>query len=156
MIDGLSISSGTTTPYFPASSTSPIYLWCLWCPPFVDTAICLVALCRNGSTPYFKQNYIPLKFPKLTFNWSANVTTWVWKCMCATYRDMLEYYFSVHSHCHGFAINFQYSIVWTYHLPTILTSGAPNREPVFLCSCARLYYCTHQITARKGSLIKIQ
>ena len=32
---------------------------------------------------------------------------------------------------HGLAINFLYGILWTYHLPTILTSGAPNREPIF-------------------------
>ena len=125
------ISSCNTAPYFPASSTFPIYLWCLWCPPFIDTTIYVVALYRNRSTPSFKQNYMPLIFPKLTFNWSANVTTWVLKCMCATYRDMLEYYFSVHSRCHGFTIKSQYSIVWTYHLPTTLTSGGPNRKPVF-------------------------
>ena len=83
MIDRLSIRCGNTTPYFPASSTLPIYICWLWCTPFMYTTICLVAVC---------------------------------------------------SCYHGLAINSPYSILWTYHLPTILTSGA-----YFLCTCARLY-----------------
>src|SRR3989337_402626 len=45
VIDRLSISSGNTTPYFPASSTFPIYISWLWCTLFMYTTICLVAVC---------------------------------------------------------------------------------------------------------------
>ena len=156
MINRLSISSGNTTPNFPASSTSPIYVWCLWCRPFIDNTIYVVALCPNSSTPSFKRNYMPLIFPKLTFNWSANVTTWVLKCMCATYRDMLEYYFSVHSRCHGFAITFQFQYIMNVSSSNYPFLWSSQQGAYFLCSCARLYYCTHQITSHKDSLIQIQ
>ena len=52
---------------------------------------------------------------------------------------------------HGLAISSLYSILWTCHLPAILTFGA-----YFLCTCARLYKCTHDITAHMSSLIRIQ
>ena len=45
VIDRLSISSGNTTPYFPASSTFPIYISWLWCTPVMYTMICLVVVC---------------------------------------------------------------------------------------------------------------
>ena len=83
VIDRLSISSGNTTPYFPASSTFPIYISWLWCTPLMYTTICLVVV-------------------------------------CSCYQ--------------GLAINSLYSILWTYHVPTILTSGT-----YFLCTHARLY-----------------
>ena len=95
------------------------------------------SISSGNTTPYFQASST---FPIYI--------SWLW---CTPFMYTMICLVVVCSCYHGLAINSLYSIIWTYHLPTIHTSGA-----YFLCTCARLYKCTHHIIAHMSSLIRIQ
>ena len=95
-----------------------------------------LSITSGNTTPYFQASST---FPIYI--------SWLW---CTPVMYTMICLVVVCSCYHGLAINSLYIILWTYHLPAILTSGA-----YFLCTCARLYKCTHHITAHMSSLIRI-
>ena len=95
-----------------------------------------LSITSGNTTPYFQASST---FPIYI--------SWLW---CTPVMYTMICLVAVCSCYHGLAINSLYSIFWTYHLPTILTSGA-----YFLCTCAMLYKCMNHITAHMSSLIRI-
>ena len=92
-----------------------------------------LSITSGNTTPYFQASST---FPIYI--------SWLW---CTPFMYTMICLVVVCSCYHGLAINSLYSILWTYHLPTILTSGAYFFA--YLCQIILMhapYYSTHDLS----------